>query len=168
MSFKAYKPKQPDKPKRKSLAAMRHVREIQAQRLAAADFFYALNPSLSAHLLNISPEDALKARKHPGYERRLAELTEDMNATMRRSLKEDTEKLRLALQSMVPKALEVMNSALYGDDSNVGLRAAQEVLDRDGRMPKVSRLQTTPVDEGAMPDVEPKLLAEFMPHSKPN
>ena len=47
-------------------------------------------------------------------------------------------------------------------------RAAQEVLDRDGRMPKVSRLQTAPADENTMPDVEPKLLAEFLPTSKPN
>lgn len=146
----------------------RRIQRIHAIRLANADFFYALDPDLSAHMLNISPEEAFRARKNPVYDERLNQLENEEMGQLRRTMKEDTDKLRLALQAKVPRAMEVLDEALWSGDMNVAVRAAQEVLDRDGRMPKVSRLQTAPADENTMPDVEPKLLAEFLPTSKPN
>lgn len=158
--------KAPDKPKI-SWKAQRRIREIHAVRLAAADFYYALNPNVTAHLLNISPEDAAKARKHPSYLERIKELEQEDFSQLRKTMREDTERLRSAMSSLVPEAIEVMAKSLRSTDGQIALRAAQEVLDRDGTMPKVSRLQTTPAESDAMPDVEPKLLAEFQ-ESKPN
>ena len=74
------------------------------------------------------------------------------------------EKLKMAMSSLVPKSIEVINRSLDDPKSEVALRAAQEVLDRDGRMPKVSKVQGAAQESSAIPDVDPVTAEEFKKH----
>lgn len=135
--------------------------QIRAWKLALADFLYGLNPNLTAATLSIPVSAANKARNHPAYQERIQELKEDMNRRLERELGADAEKMRVALSARVPEAMEVLAEALRSKDPNIRIRAAQEILDRDGRLPKVSRVQNEQKDARVLPQFDAQLLDEF-------
>lgn len=139
----------------------RSIDKLRAWRLAQADVYYALDSHITNSLLSIEDKDAARIRRSKDYQENLQRLTESLEAHNRNLYAKDAEKLRIALSSMVPKAVEVLYSNLNSDDENVRLRAAQEVLDRDGRMPKVSKVQNTVDDKSVLPEPEQSIIDEF-------
>lgn len=139
--------------------------DILAWRLANADFTFDMNPDLTAHTLNISRPDASKARRSRAYKERIAELKADLNASIQGKILAEAEKLRVGLSTLVPRAIETMTNALADEDPAIRIRAAQEILDRDGRLPKVSRIQQETKEVPVLPEVDKSIMDEF---HKPN
>lgn len=141
---------------------------MKAHRLAAADFFYTLGSNEAAMLLDIEPAEAGRIRKMEEYQVHLEHLRMQSEMEIERHMMKDAERIRMAFSQMVPKAIEVLNERMSSDDGTVSLQAAREVLDRDGRMPKVSRVQSEVKDLSKLPDVSDAILQEFHPETKPN
>jgi hypothetical protein len=140
----------------------------KAFRLAAADFYYALDPSVTASLCNITKPLAARLRNSEAYRDHLDSLVAQDKIQVKEKMSKDSDRIRGALAAMVPQALEVMRGHLEESDGVVSLQAAREILDRDGRMPKVSRVQTQQEIVSKIPDVDADILAEFQPAEKPN
>ena len=138
--------------------------KLVAARLAPADFMYLLGEKATSDMLGIDEKDAKKARKTPEYASRIKELEEDYRDWVSQAMQGSAEKLKMAMSSLVPKSIEVINRSLDDPKSEVALRAAQEVLDRDGRMPKVSKVQGAAQESSAIPDVDPVTAEEFKKH----
>lgn len=134
---------------------------LLAHRLANADFHYMLGDELTANLLRIDPKVAAKMRKTQHYRERVSVLQGMMDKSMTELMRKDADRLRLAMSDMMPQAIEVIRQKLADSDPAIALRAAQEVLDRDGRMPKVSKMQTSLNDASTLPDVDPEVAKEF-------
>lgn len=100
-------------------------------------------------------------RQTRNYKERIMELQTQLNRKLENVIQEESEKLRAGLASMVPRALEVLNTSLSDSEGQIALRAAQEILDRDGRMPKVSRIQTSIETENPLGDVDADTVNEF-------
>lgn len=148
---------------RNTRAADRLAMDILAWRLANADFSFGMNPELTAHTLSISRPDAAKARLSKTYKARIAELKSELNRSIQGQISAESEKLRMGIATLVPRAVEVLSQALNDPDNQI--RAAQEILDRDGRLPKVSRVQQETREQSVLPEVDKSILEEF---HKPN
>ena len=144
----------------------KRILHMQATRLATMDFYYGINPERTAVVCRVDEKTAVKLRKHPVYKAVFDNLELEMNSTVKKDMSKESEKLKMAMASLVPDAIEKLRSQLE-DVGLVGLQAAREVLDRDGRMPKVSRVQSTIENQVGIPDVSDSLLKEFG-ESKPN
>ncbi len=141
----------------------------KAFRLAAADFhYYMLDPNAIASICKMSKQVADRIRASEAYKEHMESLLAQQRAQVDREMEKETKSLRLAMSSLVPQAIEVMRGHMEDSDGVVSLQAAREVLDRDGRMPKVSRVQSEIKDVSKIPDVDERILAEFQPAAKPN
>lgn len=137
------------------------VERIQAVRLAEADFLYAMDHSGSASLLKLPPGMALKLRRTAAYRHRLNSLKFKMAEGAERAIQKEHDKLRMAMSELVPKALEVLRTNLDSEDLSIQQAAAKEILDRDGRMPKVTRVQQQVQPSSKIPDANDAILAEL-------
>lgn len=137
------------------------VERIQAVRLAEADFLYAMDHSGSASLLKLPPGLALKLRRSAAYHHRMNALKFKMAEGAERAIQKEHDKLRMAMSELVPKALEVLRNNLDSDDLSIQQAAAKEILDRDGRMPKVTRVQQQVQPSSKIPDANDAILAEL-------
>lgn len=152
------KSKRDEAPKSKRLNPQ--MRVIQAHRLAAADFYYSISPDRTAVVMRLTPTQANSLRKSKAYQSQMENLTLEMNSTLKKDMAKDVELLRARMRELVPKAFERINDQL-DDQGLVGLQAAREVFDREGSLPKVSRVQSTIEDKRTLPDVSDSLLEEF-------
>jgi hypothetical protein len=149
-----------EEPTKKSKRLNPQQKVIQAHRLAAADFYYSMSPDRTAVIMRLTPNQANSLRKGKAYQAQMENLTLEMNSTLKKDMAKDVELLRARMRELVPKAFERINDQL--DDSGlVGLQAAREVFDREGSLPKVSRVQSTIEDKRTMPDASDSLLQEF-------
>jgi len=146
--------------KRKTISE-RQAARIQAYKLASADFFYAMDPNTTADLVGMETSIASRVRTTKFYKDHICRLEMEHRRKIESKMNEDAEKLRASLSTMVPKALEVLNKSLADPEGQTALRAAQEILDRDGRMPKVSRIQTTQEQQNPLGEVDKKTIDEF-------
>lgn len=140
----------------------------RAFRLAAADFYYALDPNVTASICKIPKPLAARLRASDVYKDHLESLVAQDAAQVKEKMSKDSEKIRGALAALVPQAIEVMRGHMEDGDGVVSLQAAREILDRDGRMPKVSRVQNQQEIVSKIPDVDQNILDEFQPAAKPN
>lgn len=137
------------------------IEKVQADRLATMDFSYMMDPEATAGMMKISKGHAAKLRKMAAYKRRLAELRDRMNLGVDKVIDEDFKKVKNRLTLLVPKALEVLADNLEMDGDLLALQASREVLDRDGRMPKTSRVQTQVQPASKIPTVNDATMEEF-------
>lgn len=134
-----------------------------AWRLAWADFTYALNPAMIADMLGVQPHIALRARNSAEYSQYTEELRQEWLKRAGNEFQADIERLKTGLGALVPRALQVLSQALDDEKPDIRLRAAQEVIDRDGNFPKVSKVQTVS-DKPVLPDVDGEIVNEFHKH----
>ena len=140
---------------------------MYARKLASVDFHWGMDPVKAATISQIDPKTAERLRTLPEYQSRLDELQLELDAVMRTGMQKESEKLRMRFAELVPEAVEKLAQQVQRDDV-LGLQAAKEILDRDGRMPKVSRVQQTIEDKTGIPDVDDKVLDEFKVAPKVN
>jgi hypothetical protein len=141
-------------------ATEKRLAGMHAIKLAAADFYYSMDPDRTAVICRIDPVMADKLRKSKPYLEKIETLKQQMDAKLDVTMERDVSMIRARMASLVPEAIEKLSDQLQRDDV-LGLQAAREVLDRDGRLPKVSRVQTTIEDKTGLHDVDDKTLAEF-------
>lgn len=140
---------------------MKRTKQMRLQmiwRLAAADFHYGLDADLTAENLGLTPAFADHVRRTEPYKQFFSTFRESEANTLKRQMGEDAEKIRSAMLAMVPKAMMVLESAL--EDPDTAMKAAVEVLDRSGILPKTSRVQTQQ-EQNVIPDVEESIVKEF-------
>lgn len=65
-------------------------------------------------------------------------------------LGEDVNYLHTKIRSSLPKALQVLEDALENPDAKVRIAAASELMDRDGKLAKVSRIGMPSEAQGGM------------------
>jgi len=135
--------------------------KLQASRLADMDFCYMLDEEATAGMIKVSKAHAAKLRKMAAYKSRLAELRDRHNADVEKSLGEDFKRFKQRLSMLVPKSLEVLADQLEMDGDVLSLQAAREILDRDGRMPKTSRVQTQVQPQSKIPSANDAIMEEF-------
>jgi hypothetical protein len=133
--------------------------DVAAWRLANADFSYGLNPDMTAYSLELTPKMASRLRSRVAYKARIEELKAEWMRRVSGQMGDEIERLRASISSLVPQAIEVLRNSL--SDPETSLRAAQEILDRDGRLPKVSRLQQESREQAVLPEVSKEIAAEF-------
>jgi hypothetical protein len=170
--------KEPPKPfseaSKKRQAALREIvrktsdiEKVQASRLADMDYCYIMDPDGISDLLKVSRPHAVKLRKSASYKRRLWELKEAHNTGVEDKLMKDVERMKMRVASLVPQSIEVLASHLEGNDAQLRLQASREILDRDGRMPKTSRVQTQVQPISKIPAVNDATMEEFGIKPKP-
>lgn len=140
------------------------LRTLQAHRLACADFLYGMNPDDTAVICRLQPSQAKSLRKSKPYKGQMENLKLEhlvnLKRKMEKSAEEINEGVKQRMAQLVPAAIERLADQLQ-DEGLVGLQASREILDRDGRFPKVSRVQSTIEDKRTMPDASDSLLQEF-------
>lgn len=144
------------------------IDSAKAFKLAAADFYYEMYPDATADICRIPKPLAARLRKSEAYKSHLDSLIAISKSDLKNKMSKDNDKIRGAMADLVPRAIEVIRGHMEDGDGVVSLQAAREVLDRDGRMPKVSRVQTQQEIVSKIPDVDAEILAEFQPAEKPN
>lgn len=137
------------------------LEKVQASRLADMDYCYLMDEEATAGMMKISKAYAAKLRKMAAYKRRLWELKEQHNTNVEKLIDKSYERMKMRFQQLVPKAIEALADHLEGDDPLMRLQASREVLDRDGRMPKVSRVQTQPQAPSKIPTINDATMEEF-------
>jgi protein-tyrosine-phosphatase len=137
------------------------IEKVQASRLADMDYCYIMDPDGISDLMKISRPHALKLRKSASYKRRLWELKEAHNTGLDEKLMKDVERMKMRVASLVPQSIEVLASHLQGEDAVLRLQASREILDRDGRMPKTSRVQTQVQPPSKIPAANDAIMEEF-------
>ncbi len=130
-------------------------------RLAAADFYYTVSPEMVELTLELDHKVAQRIRRTKAYKEKLEELAKEMEQGLDSVMREEAMKLKRAWAAMVPKAIEVIRDHLIARDPMLQASAAREVLDRDGRLPKVSKVQSQVQVEEKIPAVSDRLIAEF-------
>lgn len=146
---------------RKIASQTSDIEKVMASRLADMDYCYMIDPDGNSDMIKISRTYAFKLRKSASYKRRLWELKESHNTGVEEKLLKDVERMKLRVSQLVPQSIEVLASHLNGDDAQLRLQASREILDRDGRMPKVSRVQTQPTVPSKIPAVNDAIMEEF-------
>ena len=143
--------------RRKSPTQRETAEAVIAYRVANADWFYLQSPNVTNMNLGISNAAGRKARDSQVYRERMEELKRlDGNRNVA-----DAERVRSAMSALVPQAMRELENALNDEKGEVRIKAAVEILDRDGRLPKVSRIQNEGRDGAALPAVDPEIIKEF-------
>jgi hypothetical protein len=143
-------------------AGIKHQMTMQAQRLASQDYYWSMDPDRTAVICRIDLKTAAKLRKTPAYLSRIESLKLEESATISVAMEKEADRLTQAFRQLVPLAVMRLEEAVQQNDQN-GIQAAREILDRDGRKPKVSRIQTTIEDKSGLQDVDHDVLKEFQP-----
>lgn len=134
----------------------------------------ALETSLSgatikeiAKQLGISPPKVQRIKKSDEY-RRLVDLSvKRSEAQVERMTRENTLEIRQKLALYSGEAVEVLVELMRtADKDSVRLGAACELIDRDGRFAKVSRLMNVPQGQDGAPMLPEDVSAEIMQHLK--
>lgn len=141
--------------------SVQDIEKVQASRLADMDFSYVMDPEATAAMMKISKSHAAKLRKMAVYKQRLATLNYNHQRDVDKVLKEDFQRIKMRLSMLVPKSLEVLADQLELDGDLLSLQAAREILDRDGRMPKTSRVQTQVQPASKIPTANDAIMEEF-------
>jgi len=78
-------------------------------------------------------------RQLPEYHAKVMELNSGLTSAYDAQLRTDTENARDELRSMIPSSMMVIRNALLSKNENIRVKAAFEVMDREGTMAKVSK-----------------------------
>lgn len=141
---------------------------LQAHRLASADFYHVtIGPDRTAVICQVTPAQAKTLRNSAAYQVRMEDLTRLMDSDLQNDMEKENRRIKALVSQLVPEAIETLTEILNGPNDAMRVQACREILDRDGRMPKVSRIQSTIEDKRGIPDVEDSILAEFQ-EQRPN
>ncbi len=143
-------------------AAIKAQMTMQAQRLASQDYYWSMDPDRTAVICRIDLKMAAKLRKTPAYLNRIEMLKLEEQSTISLAMEKEADRLTQAFRQLVPLAVMRLEEAVQQNDQN-GIQAAREILDRDGRKPKVSRVQNVLEDKTGLADVDHDVLKEFQP-----
>lgn len=96
------------------------------------------NEQIANHV-NCSAQTVVLIRQLPEYHAKMMEVMSGVTSAYDQELRTDTDNAREELKSMVPSAMMQIRNALLSKNENIRVKAAFEVLDREGSMAKVSK-----------------------------
>lgn len=106
-------------------------------RLVADPAGYS-NEQIANHL-NCTPQTIVLIKQLPEFHAKMIEVTSGITSAYDQDLRTDTENARAELASMVPSAMMQIRNSLLSKNENIRVKAAFEILDREGSMAKVSK-----------------------------
>jgi hypothetical protein len=122
----------------------RQIRMIRAVRLEAALY----KDAEIAAFLKMSPMGLAQLKMDPDYIALRIQIQSGVVSDAEKELLKDTEYKYEMLRDMVPLALQGLYDAARSTNMHVKLKAAAEILDREGTMAKVSRIGLASQEQG--------------------
>lgn len=97
-----------------------------------------------ANHLGCHTQTVILIRQTPEYQAKMLELSTGVLASYTSQLHENVETARDEMRNMVPSALMVIRDSITGKyGNNLRFKAAQEVMDRNGELAKISKSSVT-------------------------
>jgi hypothetical protein len=115
----------------------RHMRIEKIARLTVAGTF--TNAQI-ANAMGIHVQTIIEIRRTPEFHSKMIELSTGVISEHDKDLREIEENQIAELSSMLPSALLVLRNSLLSTNPTIALRAATEIMDRDGKLAKVSKV----------------------------
>jgi hypothetical protein len=128
-------------------------------RLVADPAGYS-NEQIANHL-KCSAQTIVLIKQMPAFHAKMIEVMSGVTSEYDEDLRSETENAREELKSMLPSSMMVIRNALLSKNENVRVKAAFEVLDREGTMAKVSKSSvsvTTVPDVTADPTIQNNIM----------
>ena len=122
----------------------RHIRMIQAVRLEAMLY----KDAEIALFLKMSPAGLAQLKMDPDYIALRTQVQTGVVCEAEKALLTDTEYKHELIRDMVPQALQGLYDCARSANEHVKLKAAAEILDREGTMAKVSRIGLATSEQG--------------------
>jgi GTP1/Obg family GTP-binding protein len=115
-------------------------RALKIEKIArlVADPAGYTNEQIGNHL-NCTAQTVVYIKQLPEFHAKMIEVTSGVTSAYDQELRADTDNARAELASMVPSAMMQIRNALLSKNENIRVKAAFEILDRDGNLAKVSK-----------------------------
>jgi len=122
----------------------RHIRMIHAARLEAQLY----RDSEIAIFLKMTPAGLAQLKMDPDYQAIRTQVATGVISEAEQALINDTEYKHQLIRDMVPAALQGLYDCARSANEHIKLKAAAEILDREGTMAKVSRIGLATGEQG--------------------
>lgn len=100
--------------------------------------------------IGLSKAGLITLKRNPLYQQVRVRTQSFVVGELEQDLGENIDYCRNKLNSMLPKALQVLEKALENPDPKVALNAADSVFDRNGRLAKISRIGLPTEEQGGI------------------
>lgn len=128
-------------------------------RLVADPAGYS-NEQIANHL-NCTAQTIVLIKQLPEFHAKMIEVLSGVTSAYDQDLRTDTDNARAELASMVPSAMMQIRNALLSKNENIRIKAAFEVLDREGSMAKVSKSSVALVSNPDL-EIDPSVQGNIM------
>jgi hypothetical protein len=122
----------------------RHIRIERLARLCAVGTY--TNDEI-AIAMGVTPQTVSNLKMTPEFRAKMIELTTGVISQFDKDLREVESNQIDELASMVPTALLVLRNSLLSKNQAIAFRAAEAVMDRNGALAKVSRVNVSHEDK---------------------
>jgi hypothetical protein len=132
-------------------------------RLTADPAGYS-NEQIGNHL-NCTAQTVVYIKQLPEFHAKMIEVMSGITSAYDQDLRTDTDNARDELKSMVPSAMMQIRNSLLSKNEHIRIKAAFEVLDREGTMAKVSKSSVSLVPNPDLkldPSVQSNIMALLM------
>jgi hypothetical protein len=115
-----------------------------------------------ANHLGIATHTVAMIRQMPAYHAKMLELSSGILSIHDADLRQDIDSMRAELKSMVPSAIMVIRDAVLNKKNPaLQFKAAQEIMDREGTLAKVSK-SSVQVEQKPNTNVDPTIMGNLM------
>lgn len=115
-----------------------------------------------ANMLGCNKQTIVLIRQLPEYHAKMLEIASGVVSVYDQQLRENVDNMRAELKSMVPSSMMVIRDSLLGKYGNqIRFKAAQEVMDREGTLAKVSK-SSVAVEVKPNMVVDPEIASNLM------
>lgn len=137
-------------------------RALKIERIAR----FSLDPACYsnaqiANAMKCTEQTIVLIRQLPAYHAKVLELLTGLTSEHDRELRQDTDAMKDELKSMMPSSMMVIRNALMSKNENVRIKAAFEVMDREGTLAKVSKTSVAVEVKPAM-SVDPRVASNLI------
>lgn len=139
----------------------KRVRKLEAIARLTLDPSGFTNEQI-ANMLNCHKQTIVMIRQLPEFHAKIMELSSGVLSQYDAQLRENVDNMRQEIRSMVPSALNAIKSAVLGlSGPNLQFKAAQEILDREGNLAKVSKTSVS-FEKTPNMQVDPTVASNLM------
>lgn len=137
-------------------------RALKIERIAR----FSLDPACYsnaqiANVMGCTEQTIVLIRQLPAYHAKVLELLTGLTSEHDRELRQDTDAMKDELKSMMPSSMMVIRNALLSKNENIRIKAAFEVMDREGTLAKVSKSSVAVEVKPAM-QVDPRVAGNLI------
>lgn len=122
-------------------------RLIRMEKAARLEALLYTDAEIAQHL-NLTPAGLAQVKLDPDYESVRRRLKDGIASETDNIIAREGEYVRDRIRDMVPAALDSLYRAAISNNEHIRLRAATQILNRDGRVAEVSRIGLPTEDQG--------------------